>query len=690
MTTKHKLISTQMTRRVRSPEAVWVAAALLVGGFFRIHQLGLAALRADTITFWNICLKTSGPGQVFREWMQLMGICGQFPFATAATKWFLSVTGLEQTFATLRLPAAIWGTAAVLAAYFVGREFKNSRTGLLAAAITALNPFLIQVSREAYFYPPLVLGAYLMLWASFRAMNRRGGNGSLGTVFVLATVGGFFLLTWSQPTGWILAIVSGVAVLWLLLQHDVINHRVSPATAATVAGYLAVGIPLLVAPWGLRHLIANASGPTKEAALKALEVSGRGLGDLLYDFLTVPSWGGTPLRLAVSILLLGVGLWQLVRAALKAGTARLLILYFVGGLVFYLIFRAITGAQYAVRYLCALVPVYLLVLTAGMERLAGWAGSFFPRPSRYFGLATTLIPLSLLGLQVYPAWLCTQLTGLPTPYKDIVAWCNTNLPPGTLVLVDRWFEPWNELRVHASTNVHFTFTIPNEPVDVFLQNRWRETARSFLERNPGAAYLEIAKEYWDVPEVGPWRWPRSFFRRHHAITNEAGLALRRLHLAAREDFYASNTNRVIVEFFYDRKADILEKWRRSGRSLGVLYGPGWGYTKSKDYRDWRVFQGRATLFLENISNQPRKAVIEIEAMAYGGTKKVKLGPQLGYTFTSGKLDLWRAGPVLLPPGETAAELRDDLWDVSHIPLLVSNIRIIQMGPDSATTSFSAK
>ena len=685
-----RVAAAQLRRGRWPPESIWLAATLLVGGFFRFHRLGLAALRADTITFWNICLETAGPGQVFREWMQLMGISGQFPFAAAATKWFLSVTGVEQAFATLRLPAAMWGTAAVLAAYFVGREFKNTRIGLLAAAITALNPFLIQISREAYFYPPLVLGAYLALWASFRAMNWRRGRARLRAIFVLVNVGGLFLLTWSQPTGWLLALISGTAVLWLLLRGDMTDRRISPATAVTAAGYLAVGMPLLLAPWGLDHLIANASGATKEAALKALQVSGRGIGDLLYSFLTVPSWGGTPLRLAVSSLLLGVGLGHLVQAARGAGNARLVILYFGGGLVLYLIFRRLTGAQYAVRYLCALVPVYLLVLAVGMDRLAAWAGALFPWPRPRPGRAAALLPLVLLGWQLHPAWLCTRLTGHPTPYKEIVAWCDTNLPPGTLVLVDRWFEPWNELRVHASTNVHFTFTIPNEPLDVFLQNRWRDTARDFLHRNPGAAYLEIAKEYWDVPEVGPWRWPRTFFRRHHAITNEAGLALRRLHLAAREDFYASNTNRVIVEFFYDRKADILEKWGRSGQRLGVLYGPGWGYIKSQDYRDWRVFQGRATLFLQNISDQPSKAVIEIEAIAYGGSKNVKLGPQLGYTFTSGQLDTWRAGPILLPPGETAAELRDDLWDVSHIPLLVSNIRIVRVGESSTGATSSPR
>jgi len=677
MTEKETQDTGQRYRWWRNPWSWAVTAAVAVGAFFRLYELGLSALRADTITFWNICRNTSGPGQIFREWMQLMGISGQFPFPCAATKWFLSVTGLDLTFATLRLPSALWGTAAVAAAYFVGRELRDRRVGLLAALTAAVSPFLIQISREAYYYPPLVLGSYLMLWASLRAAAVAEGRAGSGPGLAAGTVAGFFLLTWSQPTGWVLSLLGAAAVLVALGIRDYRRGKPGLDTAAVVAGYVVVGIPLLVAPWGMRHLIANASGPTKEAALKALAVSGRGLGDLLYDFLTIPAWGGTLPRLAVSGLLAAAGLACLARGLRREWKDRLLAMLFVGGLLLYLLFRSITGAQYAVRYLCALIPVYLLVLSCGLDylylRVRGLLGRW--RPAAGPALAA-LLPAVLLGMQIHPAWLCTRLTGKPTPYRDIVRWCDSHLPAGTLVLVDRWFEPWNELKVHASTNVFFTFTVPNEPVDVFLKNDWRRTAREFFARNPGAAYLEIAKEYWQVPEVGPWEWPRRYFHRHHAITNEAGLALRRMHLANREDFYAPNTNRVVVEIFYDRPEDVADRWRAEGRRWGVLFGPGWKYTKSQDYRDWRVFQRRAALLLMNLSDQPQRLFIEIRGAAYGGSKNVRLGPKLGHVFPAGKMDTWRAGPVLLPPGNTLAELRDDLWNVSHIPLLVESVRLV--------------
>src|SRR5262249_37631426 len=144
----------------------------------------------------------------------------------------------------------------------------------------------------------------------------------------------------------------------------------------------------------------------------------------------------------------------------------------------------------------------------------------------------TLLPPVLLSiatlLWVWPAFLCTKLDGKPTPYTKINAWVDSNLPPGALVLVDRWFEPWNEFRVEPSTNVISTYVLPNEPLDVYLQYHWRDTAINFFGHNPDAAYLEIAKSYWEKPEVGPWQWPRDHFARHVVIRNEAGLRLRGL------------------------------------------------------------------------------------------------------------------------------------------------------------------
>jgi hypothetical protein len=282
----------------------------------------------------------------------------------------------------------------------------------------------------------------------------------------------------------------------------------------------------------------------------------------------------------------------------------------------------------------------------------------------------------LIGAFIPAAWTATQLTGQPTPYKDIVRWMDTHLPSGTPVLVDRWFEPWNELKVYNSTNVYFTFTIPNEPADVYLKHNWRQTAEQFFEKYPDAAYLEIAKSYWENPDIGPWNWPRQHFKQHVVLRNEAGLKLRDLGLLYRDDG-GIYTNRLIVEIFYNTREDILARARSAGEKTVALYGGGWGYTKlwqqTQDFRDWRVLESRATLDLYNLTEQPRTVTVRFTGVAVGGTKRMRIGAQT-FHCEANRLMEWMLAPITIQPGLNSLVWQDALWGrVAQVPFLIDEI-----------------
>jgi hypothetical protein len=290
-----------------------------------------------------------------------------------------------------------------------------------------------------------------------------------------------------------------------------------------------------------------------------------------------------------------------------------------------------------------------------------------------------VVLLLAVVLLIYPAWLCTQLEGKATPYKKITGWVDRNLPSGTPVLVDRWFEPWNELRVYNSTNAFYTFTVPNEPVETFLGNRWRQTAQQFFMRFPDAAYLEITKEYWTVDGVGPWDWPRHFFDRHIAFTNEAGLELRKLGLATRNDFYASNTNRLIVELFYNTPENIARKALAAGQELTVMFGPGWKYMKpwqqTRRFEDYRVMEGQAPLMVYNGSNKERQVRLDVQGVALNGTKRVRIPDGEIYDFPPSRMVTRELGPFAVKPGWNRIVLSDQLWPAAQIPLLVAQCSV---------------
>jgi hypothetical protein len=323
--------------------------------------------------------------------------------------------------------------------------------------------------------------------------------------------------------------------------------------------------------------------------------------------------------------------------------------------------------------------VYLLFITAGLFCVGQYLFSKITKDGKHSAVLSFGILLLAGAPLLQPAWYCTQLTGKAVPYKVIKSWFDSHFAKGTPVLVDRWFEPWNELKsTYNSTNVHFTFTIPNEPADVYLKYNWRDTVKGFFQKYPDAAYFEIAKSYYDRPEVGPWDWPEHYFAQRVGITNEAGLKLRGLGLAYREDFYASNSNRMIVTVYYNTRDDILKKAREEGLKTVVLYAPGWGYTKlwrqiQGDFRDWRVLEKESTLDVYNLLDAATNRTVVIRAVSLNGGKRVRASTGAECRFPQGQIDGWRIENVELKPGKNSLTLTDA--GPANSALLIEDVRI---------------
>ncbi len=667
---------------------VALAALVLAGAFFRLHDLGKPSLRADTITFWTMCQQPVTAGQIFSQWMRLMGISGQFPFAMAYTKWTLDTFHLPLTEFNLRLPGAIWGILTILCAYGAGRAFGTAWHGLCLAMIVALSPIHIQISGEAYYYPPLIAGAFLTVWAVLWMMDCVQGRRPLTWSFYLINTAGFFLVTWSQPTGWPFAFLAALVIVGGAAWRFYITRRQGMLVGVLVS-LVIVGLPLLLADWGLRHMLANAAAG-KAAGEKAVAASEGNAWTMLVGVVTSFAWGKTPLRAAFSLAMLASGVAGIVVLKRKEWKGPALLALLIVGYLLYLVARAKAGAMYEARYVGVLYPIYALILAEGIVGTGAWLGRRVPALAPRAGAIGGALAAVAALLSLYPAYASNQVTGQPTPYKDIQAWFNTHLTPGTLVLVDRWFEPWNELRVYPSTNVFFAFTLPNEPVDNYINYRWRDSAINFFKQFPDAAYLEIAKSYFTVPEVGPWPWPRSHFKQHVVITNEAGIRLRDLGLANRSDYYVGNTNRLIVEIFYNTREDVTAAARLQGERVLGLFGPGWGYMKFwqqlQDFRDWRILEGRAQLDLYNLTDEPLSGEVILHGVALDRPKRVQTSFGQGVDFPPLQRTPIATVPVslgrlTLHPGLNTIQLSDPVWSPDpararlNAPLVVDRVEV---------------
>jgi hypothetical protein len=160
-----------------------------------------------------------------------------------------------------------------------------------------------------------------------------------------------------------------------------------------------------------------------------------------------------------------------------------------------------------------------------------------------------------------------------------------NLPPGTPVLVDHWLHPWNQLAVHNQSNINYTFTVPDEPIENYRAMNWPATVQKFFEKYPEAALLEVARGRY-LDKVGPWTFPAEHFARMVSITNGPAMTLRKYKVFPKLDYAAANTNQVVTRIFYNTTEDLIAAARKDGRPTLRLYGEDWRY-----FKPWQPMQG---------------------------------------------------------------------------------------------------
>jgi mannosyltransferase len=146
--------------------AFWLVAGLTVlGAGLRFATLELQAYHHDEIVTASRLLRTT-----FWHAMDAVGFSESAPPLYYALAWFWTqVTGTGEL--GLRSLSAVAGVLTIPVAYFIGRELRGCRTGVLAAALVAVNPMLLWYSQEARAYALLGLFCALSLLFCVRAMQ---------------------------------------------------------------------------------------------------------------------------------------------------------------------------------------------------------------------------------------------------------------------------------------------------------------------------------------------------------------------------------------------------------------------------------------------------------------------------------------------------------------------------------------
>jgi hypothetical protein len=607
--------------------ATGLVLVLVLAGMVRFAYLGLSATRADEFNQMRYAKERTSVVELWKNppWLNQIPLADSIPVVWAkAQPWRTVNEGL------VREPFALLGWLTVaFCAVWMGRR-RGAGAGLLLGVWMAILPFHVYHSREAYYYVVVMFfAAGMALRGADFIVRLKGGSALKGREYGEWSAWALMACL-SHMSAWI---VTGVIALllglsgWTGLKKAVERkkHWMSMTAVAAVLGI------------GMSRWIWRAVLEMQQAAASSTGHFGAAFGWVAPRVLPFYAGGGN---------LVGIGILAVVLAAAGSifwrsrGRPRrpdplygAVMWIFVCGMLgsYAFIFFVGGGDKAKLTYFAANLPAFLAWAAMTLDKVFARAGE-----RRHLALdagATALI----VGLLVLPSWKIIRLEGKPTAYRQIQAWLDSNLSPGDVVIVDRWYEPWNEMAFYAPSNVFVNFTVPDEPFEQYVGLNWRKVTKELFERNGAQAFIRLSRSY--EQRMGLWTWPETWFRHRAVITNEAGLWLRDTGFAPVEGFY-SDTNRLVTEIFYDTHEEIAERARMAGRDTVCFFGKGWNLFKpwrQGDFADYHMLQGQAVTTIHNLREDPFRMRGEVTAVAVGGPQIVRIGDLPPMTFPAGQL-----------------------------------------------------
>lgn len=126
------------------------------------------------------------------------------PFYYLYLKFFMHFFGNSDYM--LRITSIIPGVLSILSMYFVGKEFKDEKLGVLCASITSLSSFLIYFSQEVRFYGLVFLFASLALLYTLKLLKEQNAKNFI--MFLIWS----FLIIFTHTIGFVFVLFNFVFV----------------------------------------------------------------------------------------------------------------------------------------------------------------------------------------------------------------------------------------------------------------------------------------------------------------------------------------------------------------------------------------------------------------------------------------------------------------------------------------------
>ncbi len=600
-----------------------LAIALFVAGcWFRLVGLSTISMSGDG-QFHDFCRAGISVADMFARWPEIMGP-GQMAPPVAFTKLFLDVFHLSPVRANVILPSALWGIVTIPVALWVGWRLGGAAFALLLMGVVALNPAHVQMSRLAYFYPPSVLGSFLGLWCMLVSLDSVRECRPLRWWFHVVNVCATILLFYATAGAWPLAvIVSSFHVGCAVFNR--FRNRVGWSDLVTLGLiYIAIGIPLLTAPWAAKNVFILTGSNTTTGYWRKIFEQGRQVPIHVqggHELLKL-AWGWTPCRATFGCL---VGISGVVTAAILARRKKEWLLplgLIMTGTVLVVFALRFAIWPFSLRRVSVLWPAFYVLMSLGLYGFWLAGSNLGPlRSLRWCGIIPVVIAFGLWGQS---DWMISKVSGVP-PYRQIAQWVDGRFPKGTPMVTDRFYTAMCEFNQgDPTTNVVVISTVPNELPEIQEKTRFRDVTRQYLEDNPDALFY-CAGHMYERPEVEPWEWPERYFKRRQTMIDHDGGVLERIGQGGSP--YPGVIRWPVI--YYNTVGDIAAMKRAEGETAFVLYGPDWRPVQTKDYRLWRLLlAGDGALKVFGLGEGAQEVTVEMTGVAVGGTLRVQMGEQV--------------------------------------------------------------
>ncbi|MFM8634640.1 MAG: hypothetical protein ACKOEX_07505 [Planctomycetia bacterium] len=650
----------------------WLLVAVVIAAVgIRFLDLGRSSVRTDEINFLMYVIRGQSLLDLWSNppWLNQIPLADSIPLV-----WHAFRPGPPDEH-SVREPFALIGSATVagVAAWLARR--RGLAAGVLVGVWMGLLPFHVLQSREAYYYVVVMAASAGMTLLTADLMTRLDAGEVLSRRSVVAWTAWTAVSCLAHMSTWVVAAVCWVLLLGTGLARLPVTSRKRHITSLLVSAAV-IGVFMIRWVWrAFAELVrvgregGHIGGDVGWVAPRVLPffTAGANIWGVVLSLCVVCA-GGYAIAQMVRKRRAD---WDVVYLALTAITVA-------GFAVVYAYIGFVGGGVAKITYFSVMLPVFLVWAAYSLDIVAS------SLPGKWPWVMRVAVPCAIAAVLAKPAWMITQLEGKPTPYKKLRDWLDTNLDPGSVVVIDRWLEPWNEMALYAPKNVAVTFTVPDHPYETYKQLRWRDVTQQAIEQDKLQGFIRLTRNH--EARDGLWTWPESHFARRGKVVNDTIIWLHERGYLSADGKYGPPYERAVVEIFYDRREDALARKREAGEKCFIVFNSTTGYSKSgplfilryqtQEFIDWRVLEQSCTVDAYNLTDASQTVHLKVRGVAPRGAKTV-VGPN-GQQFQFGfdELQEWTIGPVDLEPGKNAISLSDPGWEKDKRPLLIADVEIV--------------